>query len=105
MSSEHTLEPAAPAASDAALAGGESANGAPMRDRVVFFIGRTRYESDTETLPAATLIRDFAGQDPAEYALQYTHANQTSKYAGEDLVELKNGMHLSLLFRGPLTVS
>ncbi|MES3034911.1 MAG: hypothetical protein V4813_13010 [Gemmatimonadota bacterium] len=91
--------------------GGKAGNGtgAPKNgaedDKIVFFIDKTRFVVSVTSLTARELLRDYAEENPDETSLLLKHAGEQRKYTADDIVDLKNGMHFSVLHNGPTTVS
>lgn len=94
---------------EGAIGEARAGTGAPKNgsdeDKIVFFIEKTRFVVSVTSLTARELLRDYAEENSDETSLLSKHAGEQRKYVADDVVELKNGMHFSVLHNGPTTVS
>ena len=80
-------------------------NNGSDENKIVFFIDKTRFVVSVSSRTARELLRDYAEENPDETSLLSKDAGKQRKYVADDVVELKNGMHFSVLHNGPTTVS
>lgn len=73
--------------------------------KYTIFIDNDKYEVEEPTLTVAQLL-SLAGANPAEYQLAQKDGNKVVKYSNlDETIELKNGLHFFLYFKGPTSVS
>lgn len=75
-------------------------------EKVVFFIDKEKFTSDTSQLTPRTILTQYAKEDPAETTLVRKEDAGTEKLTELDTpIEVKNGTKFSVLHNGPTTVS
>jgi hypothetical protein len=74
--------------------------------KVVFFIDKEQFTSDTSMLTPRTILTEYAKEDPAQTTLVRKDGSTTEKLTDLDTpIEVKNGTKFTVLHNGPTTVS
>jgi hypothetical protein len=74
--------------------------------RIVFFIGKEKFEVTDEHLTVRVLLTQYAKEDPNETVLALKHGDHVHKYTNlDEVIEVKSGMHFTVFHTGPTTVS
>ena len=74
--------------------------------KVVFFIDKEKFISDTSQLTPRTILKEYAKENPGETSLVRNEGSGTEKLTGLDTpIEVKDGTKFSVLHNGPTTVS
>lgn len=74
--------------------------------KIVFFIGKQKYETTKETLTVKEILVDFAQVKPEEKSLALKHGNDHHEYTNMDeSIPMKEGMHFVLFDKTPTTAS
>ena len=76
-----------------------------MKGKIVFFIDKQQFKTDLDQHSAADLLSNFAQEDPTETTLVLKKGNELTKYANDDVITIKNGMHFVVFHDGPTPVS
>jgi len=74
--------------------------------KIVFFIGKLKYEAEKTTLTVREILVDFAKVNPEEKSLALKQGNDHHEYTNNDeLITMKEGMHFVLFDKTPTTAS
>lgn len=74
--------------------------------QVVFFIDKAKYTTESHSLTPREILTVFAKEDPNETVLVRILGKKSEKLLDLDTeIEIKNGMHFTVLHQGPTTVS
>ncbi len=76
-----------------------------MKEEVVFFIDKQKFETSDNQQSASDLLSKYAEEDPAETTLVLKKGNDLTKYADSELITIENGMHFVVFHDGPTPVS
>jgi hypothetical protein len=78
----------------------------PKKHKVVFFIDKEKFESETADLTVRNLLVDFAKEDPNQTTLASKHGNELHKYTNlDEVIHIENGMKFVVLHNTPTPVS
>jgi hypothetical protein len=74
--------------------------------KIVFFIGKQKFETEKATLSVKEILVDFAKVNPEEKSLALKQGNDHHEYTNiEEVIEMKEGMHFVLFDKTPTTAS
>lgn len=73
--------------------------------QIVFFIDKKQFKTDDKDQTAADLLRNFAGEDPAETTLVLKKGNDLDKLSDDQQICLESGMHFVVYHDGATPVS
>lgn len=74
--------------------------------KVVFFIDKEKFESETADISVRVLLTDFAKEDPTQTTLVLNKGNDRTKLTDLDqIIHLENGMKFLVYHNTPTTVS
>jgi hypothetical protein len=75
-------------------------------EKVVFFIDKEKFTSETSLLTPRTILTEYAKENPAETTLVRKDGSGTEKLTDLDTpIEVKDGTKFTVLHNGPTTVS
>lgn len=75
-------------------------------EKVVFFIDKEKFNSETSLLTPRTILTEYAKENPAETTLIRKDGSGTEKLTELDTpIEVKDGTKFTVLHNGPTTVS
>ena len=76
------------------------------KKKIVFFIGKVKYETEKSVLTVREILVDYAKVNPDEKSLALKHGNDHTEYTDLDQkIEMKEGMHFVLFDKTPTTTS
>ena len=74
--------------------------------KIVFFIGKQKFETEQEFLTVKAILEDFAKVKPTEKSLALKQGNDHPEYTNlDESIQMKNGMHFVLFDKTPTTAS
>jgi hypothetical protein len=74
--------------------------------KIVFFIGKQKFETEKSTLTVKEILVDFANVKPEEKSLALKHGNDHHEYTNiDEVIEMQEGMHFVLFDKTPTTAS
>jgi hypothetical protein len=75
-------------------------------EKVVFFIDKEKFNSETSLLTPRAILTEYAKENPAETTLIRKAGSGTEKLTELDTpIEVKDGTRFTVLHNGPTTVS
>lgn len=74
--------------------------------KITFFIGKTKHETQEDTLTVKQILEDFAKVKLTEKSLALKQGNDHHEYTDvNEIITMKNGMHFVLFDKTPTTAS
>jgi hypothetical protein len=75
-------------------------------NKIVFFIGKEKFEITDGHLTVRALLTEYAKEDPDETVLALKHGDHVQKFHDlDEVIEMKNGMHFTVFHTAPTPVS
>ena len=76
------------------------------KKKIVFFIGKKKYETEDSVLTVKQILEDYAKVNPEEKSLALVHGNDQPEYTDiNEKITMKEGMHFVLFDKTPTTTS
>lgn len=74
--------------------------------KIVFFIGKLKYETEKPTLTVKEILEDFAKEKSEEKSLALKQGNDHHEYTNiDEPIQMKEGMHFVLFDKTPTKAS
>lgn len=78
----------------------------PETHKIVFFIGKDKFETNIAEHTVRDLLQNFAKVDPKTHTLALKEEGRTIEYKNlDEVITLKNGMHFGVFNNEPTPVS